>query len=265
MSAAHILVVDDDRDTRELYRLVFELGGYRVSEAATVADGVRLAGLTKPDVLLTDWLLADGNAFALCESLHRHGRTRQIPIVAATGMSLEPDDVLRARALGCVDVLTKPVNVDVLLATVGRARGAATPRRLRAAALRMERFVARAHGGHADRNEMASLMIAHASRRARPGVALVVADDRGRYVAANDDAASLTGYAPRELTQLSVWDITPIPAVADAHELWTRFIQSGTQEGEYVVRRRDGKSVHALYVAIANISPGLHFSALSAA
>ena len=261
MPAAHIIIVDDDRDTRELYRLVFESSGYLVSEAGSVADGLDLTMRARPEVVLTDWRLSDGNAFALCGALHRHGATRHVPIVAATGMSLSQDDVARARALGCLEVLTKPVDIEVLLASVRRAAAVPTARRLRATALRAERFVARLRHEDADRSDVASLMVAHASR---PDVALIVADDEGHYVAANDSAASLTGYDRQELTRLSVWDITPMADFARAKDLWTRFIHSGNQEGDYVVRRRDGRPVLAHYVAIANIAPGLHLSALSA-
>lgn len=269
MAGAHILVVDDDRDTRDLYRLVFELSEYRVSEAGTIAGGLALARTTRPDVVLTDWRLGDGNAFALCEALHRHGRTRHIPIVAATGMSLGAAEIARARAVGCVQVMTKPVDVDALVESVERARGAATARRLHAAAARIERFVARMRRDGAcaearDRDCLASRMIAHEARRSRRHVALIVADDRGRYVAANEEASSLTGYNPQELTRLSVWDMTPTSSTTQAQELWARFIKSGNQEGDYVFRRRDGAPVHAQYVAIANIAPGLHLSALSA-
>jgi two-component system response regulator PilR (NtrC family) len=121
MSGAHILVVDDDGDTRELYRLVFESLGYRVSEADGVRDGVSLAGQVKPDAVLTDWRLSDGDALELCRRLHHHDATRLVPIVAATGMSLSPEDVARARALGCLEVLTKPVDIDTLAASISRA------------------------------------------------------------------------------------------------------------------------------------------------
>lgn len=265
MAGPHILVVDDDRDTRELYRLVFESIGYRVSEGDGVQDGVRLAGMGKPDAVLTDWRLSDGNALELCRALHHHAATRQVPIVAATGMSLSPEDVARARALGCLEVLTKPVDIDALAASIGRALATATGRRLRATALRAERFATRHRRERADQAEIASLMVAHASRAARPDIALIVANDQGHYLAANDGAASLTGYETEELTKLSVWDITPMPEAVRAQELWTRFIRSGNQEGEFVVRRRDGAPVHAHYVAVANIAPGLHLSALAAA
>jgi PAS domain S-box-containing protein len=262
-SSAHILVVDDDRDTRELYRLVFESSGFRVSEAGSVADGLSLAGLAKPDVVLTDWRLADGNASELCAGLHHHVATRLIPIVAATGMSLSPEEVARARAVGCLEVLTKPVDMDLLVGSVHRAVDARASRRLRAATIRAGRFVARVRREQADETEMASLMVAHASRHGHSDVALIVANDSGQYVAANDSAAWLTGYPTQELTRLSVWDITPMPDTASVEDLWNRFIAAGTQEGRYTVLRRDGAPVHAQYVAIANIAPGLHLSALS--
>ncbi|HEX6976209.1 MAG TPA: response regulator, partial [Vicinamibacterales bacterium] len=255
--------MDDDRDTRELYRLVFEMAGCRVSEADSVADGRSLATLVKPDVVLTDWRLADGTALELCSLLHHQVATRLVPIVAATGMSLSAGEVERVRALGCRDVLTKPVDLDALIATVTRAFAAKTSRRLRAATLRAGRFVARTRRELADEAEMASLMVQHASRHGNGDVALIVANDKGHYVAANERASSLTGYEPQELTRLSVWDITPMPKTAQVEELWKGFIAAGNQEGRYTVLRRDGAPVDAQYVAIANIAPGLHLSALS--
>ena len=269
MPAAHILVVDDDRDTRELYRLVFEMADYAVSEAGSVADGVMLANTARPDAILADWRLADGDGFALCGALRARGATRHIPIVAATGMSLSADDVARARALGCGEVLTKPVDLDARVGAIERATVATGARRLRAAALRAERFLTRIRRKDANAacsgSCLASLVIAHEARRAGSGVALIVADDRGRYIAANDSAASLTGYEPQELTRLSVWDIAPSPSVAVAQELWSQFIRRGNQEGQYELRRRSGEHVRAQYVAVANIAPGLHLSALAPA
>lgn len=124
MPAAHVLVVDDDRDTREMYRLVLESAGYGVSEAATIAGALRQAALERPDVVLTDWRLADGTALSFCEALGRHGHTRNIPIVVATGMSLDPGEIARVRTLGCHEVLTKPMDLDTLVASVrGAHRG----------------------------------------------------------------------------------------------------------------------------------------------
>jgi PAS domain S-box-containing protein len=270
MAAQLILVVDDDRDTRELYHLVFELAGYRVAGAGSVADALHVADQLRPDVILTDWLLGDGDGFALCRSLHRRGRTRHIPIVAVTGVTLTPADIQRARDVGCGVVLTKPVDVDHLVAVAGTALHAATARRLRAAVVRVRRragrlaqetqVTSRAAG---DLRSAARLLVERRAS-AREPVALIIADDSGKYVAANSDAAELTGYDPQELATLSVWDLTPGQA-SDLQQLWRQFIEAGTQEGAVDLRRRDGRVIQTRYVAIANVAPGLHVGALSAA
>jgi PAS domain S-box-containing protein len=268
MSTATILVVDDDRDTRELYGLVFKIAGQRILEAGSVGEGFRQATVNRPDVIITDWRLGDGDGFDLCRRLRAHGATRRVPIVAITGVSLFPDQLASAYALGVHAILTKPVDVETLPRTVADALRIRASRTLRAAAKRMQRYARHARRdasamkrGAVDMRATASMLIAHA--RAQSHVALIVADDSGRYVAANDDAVELTGYDSQELMTLSVWDLTAMPA--QGQKMWEQFIASGTQEGDYTVRRRDGQSIRTRYVAIANVSPGLHVSALSAA
>ena len=140
MDSPVILVVDDDRDTRELYGLVFEVSGYGHVEADGVENAVEVARRVRPDVILTDWMLGDGDGIALCESLHRHGRTRRTPIIAVTGMSLSPKSGPAPRQLGCEMFLIKPVDVDALVRAVSNTLQIAQARSLRAAAVRLRRY-----------------------------------------------------------------------------------------------------------------------------
>ena len=64
---------------------------------------------------------------------------------------------------------------------------------------------------------------------------------------------------------MSVWDLTPLPNAPEGQGLWQQFIASGTQEGQYLLRHRDGRAVEARYVALANIAPGWHLSAIAEA
>ncbi len=118
-----ILVVDDDPDTRELYRVVYESGDYRVVEARSVAEALAFANSLRPDVVLTDWLLGDGDGFALCMGLREGGDTRHIPVIAATGVTLSPDEIARANQLGCHAVLMKPVALDAMVRLTAAALG----------------------------------------------------------------------------------------------------------------------------------------------
>jgi len=92
--------------------------------------------------------------------------------------------------------------------------------------------------------------------------AILIVNNHGRYVTVNDEAVALTGYARSELLRMSVWDITPGARKAQGRALWREFIATGRMRGSYEIRRKDGEHVRAEYVALANVVPGLHVSAL---
>ena len=263
MDSPLVLVIDDDADTRELYGLVLDVSGYRHVPGDSLQSAAELARRLRPDVVLTDWILGDGDGLALCAALHRHGRTRRIPIVAATGMTLSPEIRARARQLGCETFLTKPVDIDGLVRAISATLQIAQARSLRAAAVRLRRYAARVRVITRAPQSIASQLLAGSRARVSKSVALILADDAGRYVAVNDRVAELTGYDPHELTTMSVADLTPDENEPVRPRLWSRFIEVGTQEGVYLLKRRDGLAIPMRYVAVANIAPGLHLSALA--
>jgi PAS domain S-box-containing protein len=94
-------------------------------------------------------------------------------------------------------------------------------------------------------------------------VAVLIANDRGHYVDVNRAACALTGYTRRELLSCSVWHLTPNVRQALGRRLWQEFLHRGRMSGTYHVRKKDGTIVKARYVALANVLPGVHVSALS--
>jgi PAS domain S-box-containing protein len=102
-----------------------------------------------------------------------------------------------------------------------------------------------------------------AARLERFDAAVLVADDDGRYVAANERASQLTGYTRAELLTLTVADLTPVAHTPEFHTLWREFIAAGTQKGPYQLQRRDGSVVLVDYAAWANVAPGRHVTVLT--
>lgn len=94
-------------------------------------------------------------------------------------------------------------------------------------------------------------------------VAVLIANDRARYVEANAAATVLTGYTRSELLRMSVWDLTPAPKQSTGMTAWNAFLQTGVQSGVYPLRRKDGTVVRAKYFATAHVLPSLHLSALA--
>ena len=94
-------------------------------------------------------------------------------------------------------------------------------------------------------------------------VAVLIANDHGRYIDANAAAVSLTGYSRAELLKMDFSQLTPDGAGALGPRLWRAFLRRGRMRGIYKLRRKDGAIVRARYVAVANVLPGIHVSALT--
>lgn len=118
--APSILVVDDDRDTRELYRACFDLSGFMTAEAATGRDALATARRLLPDILLTDLILPDIDGFEVVQQLKQDAATAGICVILLTGYGIE-DLERRASAVGAVRALLKPCLPQVMLREVHRA------------------------------------------------------------------------------------------------------------------------------------------------
>lgn len=121
---AHVLVVEDNPLVTGALRVLFEATGHRFSEAGTVAEALRVCAEDRPDVMLLDLKLPDGSGLEVLENLRDRGT--EAPITAV--LTGNDDDALTARcyALGCREVLLKPVTPRVLLAKIGEWRRPST-------------------------------------------------------------------------------------------------------------------------------------------
>lgn len=114
-----VLVADDDRDTRELYRACFDTSGYRTGEAPTGSQAIASAVEIVPDVLLTDYVLPDVDGLTIAGRLKADTRTAGIRILMITGYAT-PDLERRATAIGIDRVLLKPCLPQTIMREVAR-------------------------------------------------------------------------------------------------------------------------------------------------
>jgi DNA-binding response OmpR family regulator len=114
MSPDRVLLVDDDALLRRSLAYNLEQAGYRVSSAASAEDALALAAREQPDLVLLDIGLPGMDGL---EAL-RHLRLRVgVPVVFLTARRRELDEVLGLE-LGADDYVTKPFDLDVLLAHI---------------------------------------------------------------------------------------------------------------------------------------------------
>jgi len=120
---AHVLVVEDDRDTREMLRLTLEVAGHRVAVAGTGREAIERAVEMHPEVMLVDLGLPDVDGHEVARQV-RAVFGDAIFLVALTGYG-RAEDVRQAEAAGFDAHVLKPANVENLASVlVRRRRGA---------------------------------------------------------------------------------------------------------------------------------------------
>jgi CheY-like chemotaxis protein len=112
-----VLIVEDDDDNRNVYRLILEFGGYLVLEACTGLEGVERARRERPDLILMDVSIPEIDGWEATRLLKLDETTRPIPVIALTAHA-HTVDRLRANEVGCSDFLAKPVAPSRVLEVV---------------------------------------------------------------------------------------------------------------------------------------------------
>lgn len=109
-----VIIVDDDRETRDMLGLALELEGFEVAQAANGLKLISTLQVDRPDLILLDVNMSWIDGFELCRSVHRNEEFRDIPVVFVSARN-SPADVQRGRDAGAADYFTKPVDLTVLI------------------------------------------------------------------------------------------------------------------------------------------------------
>jgi two-component system OmpR family response regulator len=122
-----VLIIDDDADIRMIVGLTLRrVGGMDVVEAASGAEGVRMAQEERPDVILLDMMMPTMDGSETLTALRSQPATATTPVIFLTAKAVEAE-VERMRGLGAAGVLIKPFDPRTLSgdvrALINRAPG----------------------------------------------------------------------------------------------------------------------------------------------
>ena len=112
-----ILVIEDDSEFRNLLRLQLTLAGYRMEAAEDGIEGGKALAERRPDLVLSDINMPNLNGFELLARIRADKKTATIPVILLSGNN-DQESAAEAVRLGASDFLVKPVQVDVLLASI---------------------------------------------------------------------------------------------------------------------------------------------------
>ncbi len=117
MSRVNILVIDDESDLVELLKYNLAKEGYNVEFAFNGFDGIKIAEVVKPDIIILDLMLPDINGYEVCKRIKQDSRLPGVSVIFLSAKQEEVDKILGFEA-GAEDYIIKPFSINELLARI---------------------------------------------------------------------------------------------------------------------------------------------------
>jgi DNA-binding NtrC family response regulator len=117
-STPHLLVVDDDVQSRTMLLRVLGAEGYLVDAAEDGPTALELAVARRYDAVVTDLKMPVMDGIELLRKLHEHDP--ELPVVVATGLA-EVTSAVAAMRAGAEDYIAKPIQLESLRLVIERA------------------------------------------------------------------------------------------------------------------------------------------------
>ena len=117
MKNSTLLIVDDDPNIFQLLNVNLENAGYRILKAIDGEEAVTIATAEAPDLIILDIMMPKIDGYQVCRKLRENESTYLIPIIVLSAKD-RPADKIKGLKLGADDYLTKPFDIDELIARI---------------------------------------------------------------------------------------------------------------------------------------------------
>ena len=112
-----LLIIDDDRDIREMLQTFFESNDYQASSIGSVDDIFKVFSENQPDLILLDYRLPEENGAKICLQLKSNPATFHVPIIMISGF---PKVTLEQDYHGWDAIVSKPFDLTELHGVVAK-------------------------------------------------------------------------------------------------------------------------------------------------
>ncbi|MEX2224463.1 MAG: SpoIIE family protein phosphatase [Candidatus Rokuibacteriota bacterium] len=117
MSAARILVVDDEADINTILSVTLRRAGYEVTSAADGLEALEAIHRQAPDLILLDVMMPRADGFETLRQIREHGPTTQVPVIMLTARAALTDK-MKGFERGADDYVAKPFEPAEVVARV---------------------------------------------------------------------------------------------------------------------------------------------------
>ncbi|MEM7334580.1 MAG: response regulator [Chloroflexota bacterium] len=112
-----VLLVDDEDTIRTMLRMVLELTGFKVLEAADGIQAIEQVETHQPDIMVLDVMMPRMDGFAVCRQLRSQTETADLPIIMFSGKAQE-EAVREGMKAGATHYLVKPASPTEIIALI---------------------------------------------------------------------------------------------------------------------------------------------------
>ena len=123
MNHKRILLIDDEETIQEVVQVGIEIeAGWQVAIASSGSEGIDLATIQQPDVILLDVMMPDMDGISTLSNLKANVKTAAIPVIFLTAKT-QATEKDQFKSLGVIDVITKPFNSMTLASQISKILG----------------------------------------------------------------------------------------------------------------------------------------------
>ncbi len=124
MEEKKILIVDDEKEIRDLLKDKLTKDKYTVKTAANGQEALAMCRINPPDLVLLDIAMREMDGYQTCEKLKEDPKTKDIPVLFLTGKDLEPKAIVeRCKNLGAFGHISKLSTLKDLLEKIKEVIG----------------------------------------------------------------------------------------------------------------------------------------------
>lgn len=114
-----LLIIDDEETTVEMLSMFLQISGYNTVEAYAADEGLVLAKLELPSLIISDLMMPEVDGIELCRRVRQHDALKSLPIIIISART-DPAVVDKAMENGANAYLTKPIDLPTLITEIER-------------------------------------------------------------------------------------------------------------------------------------------------
>lgn len=187
---ADILAIDDTPENLQLLSQLLSDRQYKVRSVTKGKTALRAAQAAPPDLILLDINMPEMGGYEVCEHLKAHDNTREIPVIFISALG-ETLDKVRAFEVGGVDFVTKPFQVEEVIARIET--------HLQICRLRQQLQAQNVQLQQEIRDRQHAQETFSKAFRASPSPITITTLDSGQFLEVNQSFLNLSGYTRSEV------------------------------------------------------------------